>query len=87
MCLNAIERKLSSKLLNFQKYGVAFAISNGGRCMIADDMGLGKTRLSFAFNIMQRLFFYTSGAHQRGTFMLALCRTRAQQHGNFIALR
>lgn len=41
MCLDAIEKKLSSQLLDFQKYGVAFAISNGGRCMIADDMGLG----------------------------------------------
>lgn len=41
MYLDAIEKKLSSKLLNFQKYGVAFAISNSGRCMIADDMGLG----------------------------------------------
>lgn len=41
MFLDAIEKKLSLKLLNFQKYGVAFAISNSGRCMIADDMGLG----------------------------------------------
>lgn len=43
MYLQAIEKKISSQLLNFQKYGVAFAISHSGRCMIADDMGLGKT--------------------------------------------
>lgn len=41
LCLQAIEKKLSSQLLDFQKYGVAFGISHGGRCMIADDMGLG----------------------------------------------
>lgn len=41
-CLDAIEKKLSSQLLEFQKYGVAFGISHSGRCMIADDMGLGK---------------------------------------------
>lgn len=41
MCLDAIEKQLSSKLFNFQKYGVAFAIRNGGRALIADDMGLG----------------------------------------------
>lgn len=41
MCLDAIEKKLTTQLLDFQKYGVAFAIRNGGRCMIADDMGLG----------------------------------------------
>lgn len=43
MYLDAIEKKLSSQLLNFQKIGVSFAISHGGRCLIADDMGLGKT--------------------------------------------
>lgn len=41
LCLQAIEKKISSQLLDFQKYGVAFGISHGGRCMIADDMGLG----------------------------------------------
>lgn len=34
--------------MDFQKFGVAFGISNGGRCMIADDMGLGKTFQSLA---------------------------------------
>ncbi|KAJ6646348.1 SWI/SNF-related matrix-associated actin-dependent regulator of chromatin subfamily A-like protein 1 [Pseudolycoriella hygida] len=47
-CLQAIEPKLSKQLLDFQKYGVAFGIANGGRCMIADDMGLGKTFQSLA---------------------------------------
>lgn len=40
-CLQAIEPKIRSLLLDFQEYGVAFAIANSGRCMIADDMGLG----------------------------------------------
>lgn len=40
-CLEAIEKTLSTRLLDFQKYGVAFGISHNGRCMIADDMGLG----------------------------------------------
>lgn len=40
-CLQSIEPKLSSILRDFQKDGVAFAIANSGRCMIADDMGLG----------------------------------------------
>lgn len=53
MFLDAIEKKLSSILLNFQKYGVAFAISNNGRCMIADDMGLGR----FLFRLKNRLAF------------------------------
>lgn len=43
VCLQAIERKLGSQLLEFQKIGVAFGIAHGGRCLIADDMGLGKT--------------------------------------------
>lgn len=47
MCLEAIEKKLYSVLLDFQKYGAAFAIRNGGRCMIADDMGLGTFRNAF----------------------------------------
>lgn len=47
MCLEAIEKKLYSVLLDFQKYGAAFAIRNGGRCMIADDMGLGTFRNVF----------------------------------------
>lgn len=42
LCLQGIEKRLCSKLKDFQKYGVAFGISNSGRCMIADDMGLGK---------------------------------------------
>eukprot|EP00116_Pleurobrachia_bachei_P015540 sb/3475802/ len=34
---------LKEKLLSFQKTGVEFVLSLGGRAMIADDMGLGKT--------------------------------------------
>lgn len=56
MCLEAIEKKIASQLLDFQKYGVAFAISNSGRCLIADDMGLGmfkndlsRVRLEFEY--------------------------------------
>ncbi|XP_031623528.1 SWI/SNF-related matrix-associated actin-dependent regulator of chromatin subfamily A-like protein 1 [Contarinia nasturtii] len=48
LCLQGIEKRLSSQLMDFQKYGVAFGISNGGRCMIADDMGLGKTYQAIA---------------------------------------
>jgi len=47
-CLQVIEPTLSSQLLDFQKCGVAFGISNDGRCMIADDMGLGKTYQALA---------------------------------------
>lgn len=53
MCLDAIEKKVSSQLLDFQKYGVAFAISHSGRCMIADDMGLG----SFEYNYNSDISF------------------------------
>lgn len=48
MCLQMIEPKLSTQLLDFQKYGVAFGISNDGRCLIGDDMGLGKTYQALA---------------------------------------
>ncbi|KAG4072648.1 hypothetical protein HA402_004737 [Bradysia odoriphaga] len=48
LCLQKIEPHLSSQLLDFQKYGVAFGISTSGRCMIADDMGLGKTYQALA---------------------------------------
>lgn len=48
MCLEAIEKKIASQLLNFQKCGVAFAISNSGRCLIADDMGLGMFSYDFS---------------------------------------
>lgn len=40
-CLQAIEKKLASDLMDFQKVGVAFGISHKGRCLVADDMGLG----------------------------------------------
>ncbi|ESN92127.1 hypothetical protein HELRODRAFT_194392 [Helobdella robusta] len=41
--LSAIDSKLTSTLLPFQREGVEFAVKNGGRLLIADDMGLGKT--------------------------------------------
>jgi SWI/SNF-related matrix-associated actin-dependent regulator 1 of chromatin subfamily A len=43
-CLQQIEPELVSTLLDFQREGVAFGVSRGGRCLIADDMGLGKSR-------------------------------------------
>lgn len=41
--LSAVDPKLVSSLLPFQRAGVNFAISRGGRLLLADDMGLGKT--------------------------------------------
>ncbi|XP_045478328.1 SWI/SNF-related matrix-associated actin-dependent regulator of chromatin subfamily A-like protein 1 [Harmonia axyridis] len=41
--LSPIEPELRNSLMPFQKYGVAYGIDKGGRCLIADDMGLGKT--------------------------------------------
>eukprot|EP00118_Oscarella_pearsei_P013604 m.110335 g.110335 ORF g.110335 m.110335 type:complete len:1079 (+) comp37387_c0_seq24:86-3322(+) len=35
--------KIASSLFEFQKRGVEYGISRGGRCLIADEMGLGKT--------------------------------------------
>lgn len=35
--------KLCESLMQFQWYGVNFALKRGGRCLIGDDMGLGKT--------------------------------------------
>lgn len=46
--LNAIEPKLASSLMEFQKDGVCFGISKQGRVLIADDMGLGKTYQALA---------------------------------------
>lgn len=46
--LSAIEPKLASALMEFQKDGVCFGINKSGRCMIADDMGLGKTYQALA---------------------------------------
>ncbi|XP_044525365.1 SWI/SNF-related matrix-associated actin-dependent regulator of chromatin subfamily A-like protein 1 [Gracilinanus agilis] len=41
--LSAVDPKLVSSLMPFQRIGVNFAISKGGRLLLADDMGLGKT--------------------------------------------
>jgi SNF2 family DNA or RNA helicase len=35
--------RISAALMPFQRDGVAFVVSHGGRCLIADDMGLGKS--------------------------------------------
>lgn len=35
--------KLCESLMQFQWYGVNYALKRGGRCLIGDDMGLGKT--------------------------------------------
>ncbi|KAF3326092.1 SWI/SNF-related matrix-associated actin-dependent regulator [Carex littledalei] len=39
---------VESKLLDFQKEGVRFALQHGGRVLIADEMGLGKTLQAIA---------------------------------------
>ncbi|KAM3856911.1 SWI/SNF-related matrix-associated actin-dependent regulator of chromatin subfamily A-like protein 1 isoform 1-T2 [Vipera latastei] len=41
--LVGVDPKLVTSLLPFQREGVNFAISRGGRLLLADDMGLGKT--------------------------------------------
>ncbi|XP_072473752.1 SWI/SNF-related matrix-associated actin-dependent regulator of chromatin subfamily A-like protein 1 [Notamacropus eugenii] len=41
--LSTVDSKLVSSLMPFQKTGVNFAVSKGGRLLLADDMGLGKT--------------------------------------------
>ncbi|XP_063144906.1 SWI/SNF-related matrix-associated actin-dependent regulator of chromatin subfamily A-like protein 1 [Candoia aspera] len=41
--LVGVDPKLVASLLPFQREGVNFAVSRGGRLLIADDMGLGKT--------------------------------------------
>lgn len=38
-----VHPKILRSLMDFQRAGVRFGISHGGRCMIADEMGLGKT--------------------------------------------
>lgn len=62
--LNAIEPRLASSLMGFQKDGVCFGINKQGRCMIADDMGLGKTYQALAI-----ADFY------RNNFPLLICTT------------
>lgn len=69
-CLQQIEPKLRDQLLDFQKYGVAFGISAGGRCMIADEMGLGKTYESLAI-----ADFY------KNDFPLLICTTATAREG------
>ncbi|KAG7196652.1 hypothetical protein KM043_015990 [Ampulex compressa] len=41
--LTKLDPKLTSSLMPFQREGICYGISKGGRCIIADDMGLGKT--------------------------------------------
>ncbi|OWF54351.1 DNA annealing helicase and endonuclease ZRANB3-like isoform X2 [Mizuhopecten yessoensis] len=41
--LSSLPTKLCSRLMDFQKEGVCFAVKKNGRCLIADEMGLGKT--------------------------------------------
>ncbi|XP_020858464.1 SWI/SNF-related matrix-associated actin-dependent regulator of chromatin subfamily A-like protein 1 isoform X1 [Phascolarctos cinereus] len=41
--LSTVDSKLVSGLMPFQRTGVNFAVSKGGRLLLADDMGLGKT--------------------------------------------
>lgn len=70
LCLQVIEPQVRNQLLDFQKYGVAFGISNGGRCMIADDMGLGKTYQALAI-----ADFY------KNDFPLLICTTATARDG------
>ncbi|XP_076654181.1 SWI/SNF-related matrix-associated actin-dependent regulator of chromatin subfamily A-like protein 1 [Halictus rubicundus] len=41
--LSQIDPHLLSQLMPFQREGICYGISKGGRCLVADDMGLGKT--------------------------------------------
>ncbi|CAH1406640.1 unnamed protein product [Nezara viridula] len=41
--ISRIEPALLNSLFPFQKEGIQFGVSKGGRCLIADEMGLGKT--------------------------------------------
>uniref|UniRef100_A0A8D0C6U7 SWI/SNF-related matrix-associated actin-dependent regulator of chromatin subfamily A-like protein 1 n=1 Tax=Salvator merianae TaxID=96440 RepID=A0A8D0C6U7_SALMN len=41
--LSTVDSKIVSSLMPFQREGVNFAVSKGGRLLLADDMGLGKT--------------------------------------------
>ncbi|KAG2458982.1 SMAL1 protein, partial [Polypterus senegalus] len=41
--LSAVDPVLEKSLMPFQRNGIEFAISRGGRLLLADDMGLGKT--------------------------------------------
>ncbi|XP_014478988.1 PREDICTED: SWI/SNF-related matrix-associated actin-dependent regulator of chromatin subfamily A-like protein 1 [Dinoponera quadriceps] len=41
--LSKIDETLMDTLMPFQRDGICYGISKGGRCLIADDMGLGKT--------------------------------------------
>lgn len=41
--ISRIEPTLLNSLFPFQKEGIQFGVSKGGRCLIADEMGLGKT--------------------------------------------
>ena len=38
-----IPESLEKSLMEFQRVGVRFALSRGGRILIGDEMGLGKT--------------------------------------------
>lgn len=46
--LNRIEPLLIDSLFPFQREGVLYGISRGGRFLLGDDMGLGKTRQALA---------------------------------------
>eukprot|EP00754_Rhynchopus_humris_P016026 Rhum_TRINITY_DN14489_c1_g2::Rhum_TRINITY_DN14489_c1_g2_i1::g.92261::m.92261/K14440/SMARCAL1, HARP; SWI/SNF-related matrix-associated actin-dependent regulator of chromatin subfamily A-like protein 1 len=39
----SIPKTLQQKLLPFQREGIEYAVSRGGRCLVGDEMGLGKT--------------------------------------------
>ena len=41
--LSSVEKHIMENLMPFQKEGVKFGVTRGGRILLADDMGLGKT--------------------------------------------
>ena len=41
--LSSVEKHILDNLMPFQKEGVKFGVTRGGRILLADDMGLGKT--------------------------------------------
>ncbi len=45
---NRLPAKLWASLLPFQREGVEYAVSRGGRALIADEMGLGKSLQALA---------------------------------------
>ncbi|XP_054269665.1 SWI/SNF-related matrix-associated actin-dependent regulator of chromatin subfamily A-like protein 1 isoform X2 [Macrosteles quadrilineatus] len=41
--ISRVDSKLKDAIYPFQKQGIQFGVTRGGRCLVADDMGLGKS--------------------------------------------